>query len=57
MRLLEGRRKTGFSDVDGLCPLFAYRRLLLLAHHYRAIHYEQDPDFTGAWGKRHHIKV
>lgn len=47
VKLVEMRRKGVASDVDGLCPLFAYRRMLLLAHHFRAIKYEEDADFTG----------
>jgi hypothetical protein len=46
-RALQSHGKATETEVDGLCPLFAYRRLLLLAHRLRALKYEEDPDFTG----------
>ena len=46
-RTLELRSKNASAEVDGFCPLFAYRRLLNLAHHLRMVKYEEEPEFSG----------
>jgi hypothetical protein len=47
-RVMDLQRKS--AEVDTYCPIFAYRRFLLLAHHLRMTKYESETDLSGKSG-------
>lgn len=50
-KVLDLRRKLG-AEVDGFCPLYAYRRLLNCAHHMRMALYETQSNYAGKTWER-----